>query len=152
MNLRPWSACVAFAIVSALSQSSALAQEAPVAGLWKNIDDRSGKPRGLIRIVEVDGELVGRIEQVFPEPGEDPSPSCARCSGTLKDQPLVGLPILRGFRRDGAGYGDGTILDPENGQTYRCRIALAEGGRKLDVRGYIGVPWLGRSQVWLREP
>jgi uncharacterized protein (DUF2147 family) len=152
MTLRPWSACVAFAMASALTATPALSQEPSVAGVWKNIDDRSGKPRGLIRIVEVDGELVGRIEQVFPGPDEDPSPRCALCAGALQDQPLVGLPILRGFRREGSGYGDGTILDPESGQTYRCRLALADGGRRLNVRGYVGVPWLGRSQVWLREP
>jgi uncharacterized protein (DUF2147 family) len=42
-------------------------------------------------------------------------------------------------------------LDPDEGEVYKCRIALLEDGRKLDVHGYIGIPLFGRSQTWIRK-
>jgi uncharacterized protein (DUF2147 family) len=60
--------------------------------------------------------------------------------------------ILTGLTKDGTNYVGGQILDPDNGKVYRSKIRLIDAGRKLDVRGYIGIPALGRSQVWLRQP
>ena len=61
------------------------------------------------------------------------------------------MTILSGMKRDGDEYNGGNILDPDNGKVYRSKLALADGGKKLNVRGYIGIPMLGRSQIWLRE-
>lgn len=127
------------------------AQEPSPIGLWKNIDDVTGKPRALIRIVDHAGELQGRIEKIFFEPGEDQNPKCVKCEGELKDKPTLGMMILSGFSVIGAIYDDGRILDPENGQLYKSRMTLVEEGKKLIVRGYIGIPLIGRSQTWLRE-
>jgi len=128
-----------------------MAQEASPVGLWKNIDDHSGKPKALIRIVESGGELQGKIEKLFREPGQEPNPKCDKCTGELKDQPILGMTILTKMKRDGDQYGGGEILDPDNGKVYRSKLALIDGGKKLDVRGYIGIPLLGRTQTWLRE-
>ena len=127
------------------------AQEQSPIGLWKNIDDVTGKPRALIRIVEHAGELQGRIEKIFFEPGEDQNPKCIKCEGELKDKPTLGMMILSGFSLVAGEYNDGKILDPENGKLYKSRMLLAEDGKKLTVRGYIGIPLFGRSQTWLRE-
>jgi uncharacterized protein (DUF2147 family) len=129
----------------------ALAQEPSPAGLWRNIDDTTGKAKALIRVTEHSGEFSGRIEKIFPEPGEDPNPKCDKCEGTLKGQPNLGMTIMSGFRLDGTEYGGGTILDPENGKYYKSKMSLADGGKKLNVRGYVGIPLFGRSQTWLRE-
>lgn len=126
-------------------------QEATPIGLWKNIDDVSGKPRALIRIVEQAGELQGRIEKIFLQPGEEENPKCLKCEGGLKDQPTLGMTILSGFPAAGNDYSGGTILDPENGKYYKSRMTLVDDGKKLIVRGYIGIPLIGRSQTWLRE-
>lgn len=126
----------------------ALAQIPTPAGLWTTFNDSSGKPAGLVRIEERDGEFVGSVVQVYSE--ADPNPLCELCEGALKDKPVLGMIILRGLRLDGDNYGGGTILDPDEGRTYRCTAALLEGGRKLEVRGYLGFPWLGRSQTWVR--
>jgi uncharacterized protein (DUF2147 family) len=120
-------------------------------GLWRNIDDVSGKPRVLIRIVEQAGELQGRIEKIFLQPGEEENPKCIKCEGVLKDQPTLGMTILSGFPAAGIEYSGGTILDPENGKFYKSRMTLADDGKKLIVRGYIGIPLFGRSQTWVRE-
>lgn len=129
----------------------ACAQEASPVGLWKNIDDVSGKPKALIRISEEKGELRGQIEKLFPAPGEDPNPKCTACSGAKKDQPVIGMVFMSGLKKNGDEYTDGEILDPDNGKVYRSKMSLADGGKKLKVRGYVGVPMFGRSQVWVRQ-
>ncbi|USX22988.1 DUF2147 domain-containing protein [Oxalobacteraceae bacterium OTU3REALA1] len=144
--------CVAaLALAAALVSSAVLAQTASPAGLWKNIDDVSGKPRALIRITETNGTLEGKIEKVFPGPTESQNPKCEKCEGANKDAPIVGLVILSGLKKDGDAYADGQILDPDNGKLYSSKAQLADGGKKLNVRGYIGVPMLGRSQTWVRQ-
>ena len=126
--------------------------EAPTpAGLWQTVSDRTGQPGGLIRVVEVDGEYIGTVVAVFSPPAPDPHPLCNLCEGDLKDKPVVGMIILRGVRRSGDSYSTGRILDPDEGQVYKCRIALLDEGRKLEVRGFIGIPLLGRSQTWTRK-
>jgi uncharacterized protein (DUF2147 family) len=119
--------------------------------LWKNIDDATGKPRALIRITESNGTLQGRIEKVFPAPNESQNPTCEKCEGANKNAPIVGLVILNGLKKDGDAYAGGQILDPDNGKLYSSKVKLTDGGKKLDVRGYIGVPMLGRTQTWLRQ-
>jgi uncharacterized protein (DUF2147 family) len=120
-------------------------------GLWQNIDDASGKPRALVRITELNGKLIGKIEKVFPAPGEDANPKCEKCEGVNKNAPIIGLQILGGLTKDGDEYVGGQILDPDNGKTYSSRVRLTDEGKKLNVRGYIGTPLLGRSQTWIRQ-
>jgi uncharacterized protein (DUF2147 family) len=127
------------------------AQAASPVGLWKNIDDATGKPRALVRITETQGTLQGRIERVFPAPGESPDPKCVKCEGANRNAPVVGLVIMSGLRKSDDEYVDGQILDPDNGSTYRSKVKLLDNGQKLSVRGYIGIPVLGRTQVWLRD-
>ena len=128
----------------------AYAQAPSPVGLWETVSDKLGKPDGRVRIVEVDGELRGTVVQVYSPPNEKPDPVCEKCVGALKDRPVVGMAILTGVLRTPAGYSDGEILDPNNGKTYRCRITLEEGGRKLAVRGYLGISLFGRTQAWTR--
>ena len=126
------------------------AEDSPV-GLWKNIDDKTGKPKALIRITETGGELQGKIERLFVEADADKNPKCDKCEGVNKDQPIIGMTILFGLKKDGDEYTGGKILDPANGKLYSSKITAVENYKKLNVRGYIGTPFLGRSQVWVRE-
>ena len=142
---------LALIITAALSIAPAFADDASPVGLWKNIDDVSGKPKALIRITESNGALQGKIEQLFRAPNEDQNPKCEKCEGARKDQPVVGLVIMTGLKKDGDEYNGGEILDPDNGKVYRSKMHLTDSGKKLSVRGYIGVPMLGRSQVWVRQ-
>ena len=119
-------------------------------GLWKTIDDATGEPRGLVRIREVNGQYEGRIEKIFPKPGDEPNPKCDKCAGVLHDQPVIGMIILWDLTKQGDEYQGGQILDPENGKTYRARMKLMDNGQKLDVRGFIGFSLFGRSQIWIR--
>lgn len=132
------------------SPGVAQGQQPDLAGLWKTIGDRSGQADSLVRIVENNGEYVGVVVTVFSPPAADANPVCALCRGELKDKPVVGMTILRGLRRQGDSYAGGAILDPDDGDTYRCTVRLLESGRKLEMRGYIGLPIFGRTQVWIR--
>ncbi|WP_049764183.1 DUF2147 domain-containing protein [Polaromonas sp. JS666] len=142
---------VGLILAAALMAPPVRADDASPAGLWRNVDDVSGKPRALIRITESNETLQGRIEKVFPGPTEDPNPKCDKCQGANKDAPVIGLVILNGLTKDGDEYGGGQILDPDNGKVYRSKVRLTDNGKKLSVRGYIGVPMLGRSQTWVRQ-
>lgn len=132
---------------------ASLAADAGVLGRWKTFSDKTGKPESVVRIAEADGEIRGTIETIYPEPNEDPNPKCDKCPDEFKGKPVRGLTFLWGFKREGAGLSTGKILDPEEGSIYNCRIELADGGKTLKVRGYVGMPLFGRTQSWQRvEP
>ena len=120
-------------------------------GRWKTVDDASGKPKSIVSIWEEGGLLFGKVEEILDPKPDDPDPRCVKCSGELKEQPIVGLRILWSFRKDGERWSGGKILDPENGKTYRCNLALVDGGHKLLVRGFIGIALIGRTQTWIRD-
>ena len=52
---------------------------------------------------------------------------------------------------DGDEFNGGEIVDPKNGKVYKAKMHMTDAGKKLNVRGYIGMPMLGRSQVWVRQ-
>jgi uncharacterized protein (DUF2147 family) len=133
-----------------LCAGAALAQSASPAGLWKTFNDRTGDADALVRIVEERGEFVGRVEKVFSPPNDSPNPVCEQCPGEFRNQPVVGMAILRGVRRVQGGYTEGMILDPEEGANYRCNVALKDAGQRLEIRGFIGLPLFGRTQIWTR--
>ncbi len=133
-----------------LISSAAWAQQSTPAGLWRSIDDETGKPKALIRITERNGEFNGKIEKLFRAQGEDQNPKCELCEGDRKDQPIIGMTILTGMKPQGEEYAGGQILDPASGKIYKSKMTVIDNGRKLDVRGYVGVPMLGRTQTWIR--
>jgi len=140
---------LAFATLATASLFAS-AQTTPV-GLWKTIDDESGKEKTLLRIQEASGQLTGTVEK-FLDPATKPDMKCDLCSDERKGQPILGMQILRGLKptNDKARWDGGEILDPNKGKIYKSRITLIEGGKKLEMRGYIGAPLLGRTQVWIR--
>ncbi|MFC5478010.1 DUF2147 domain-containing protein [Massilia suwonensis] len=133
------------------TSAAALAQNNSPVGVWKTIDDETGKPKALVRITEENGALQGKIEKLFRGPNEDQNPKCTACTDSRKDQPMIGLTIVSGLKKDGNEYTGGEILDPAKGKVYKSKATLRDGGQKLEVRGYIGAPMFGRSQVWQRE-
>ncbi|RPH40268.1 MAG: DUF2147 domain-containing protein [Burkholderiales bacterium] len=143
------SAAFGATLAASLFAPAALAQstDSPV-GLWKSIDDETKQPKALIRIEEKAGALVGRIEKILTD---KPDAVCEKCTDARKDKPVQGMTILTGLKKDGDEWAGGEILDPNNGKLYKAKLKLAEAGRKLELRGYIGIPTLGRTQTWIRE-
>ena len=128
--------------------ASGAADQASPVGHWRTFDDKTGRERGLMRIWEQNGVLYGSIEATV-DPA-DARKTCDECTDDRKGKPIIGLNIIRGLHRDGERWDGGEILDPENGKTYSCSLRLTDKGRKLIVRGYLGISLLGRSQFWLR--
>ena len=117
-------------------------------GLWQTISDKTGKPEGYIRIVQAGDELRGTIERGMP--GDDPDELCTKCPGERKNQKKIGMTIISGLHRKDDWWSGGEILDPDNGTLYRCKLRAVDSGRKLEVRGYIGISLFGRTQTWVR--
>jgi uncharacterized protein (DUF2147 family) len=144
------SLCAISAALIVSGSGAAGSDAASPLGIWTTIDDASHKPRALVEISEHDGVLSGRIVRLFREPDEDPDPRCEDCTGPRHDQPVLGMTILWNMRRHGDIWEGGEILDPEDGSVYRCKLHPVGDGSKLEVRGFIGIALLGRTQTWTR--
>ena len=140
----------AVAFVLATASVLAMAQNTPV-GLWRTIDDDGKTEKSTVRITSAGGVLTGKVEHIT-----DPAKAnekCVKCEDDRKDQPIVGMVIINGAKQDAEEtdkWTGGMILDPAKGSTYKLILKLTDGGKKLDVRGYIGSPMFGRTQTWIR--
>ena len=127
---------------------AAVHAQATPAGLWKTIDDESKTEKSYVRISETGGVLSGKIEKLLDPTKQDSV--CDKCSDARKDQKVLGMTIVDGVKKnaDEPYWDGGTILDPNNGKTYKVRMTPKDGGKALEVRGYIG-PFY-RNQQWIR--
>lgn len=127
----------------------AQAKDSPV-GRWKTIDDATGKVKSVVEIQQSrDGSFAGRVVEIL-DTKDGPNPACDKCKGKLKDKPIKGMTILWGLKTDGNGkWSGGHVLDPENGKTYKSKLELLDGGRKLGMSGCIA--FICRQQVWVRQ-
>jgi len=143
---------VALGLAFAFASGFAAAQAASPAGLWKTVDDKTKKEKSLVRIVESNGVYTGKVEKVI-DPDAPKDAICKDCTDERKDQPVVGMTIIRNMKQsygDKAVFEGGDVLDPNNGKVYKAKLKLIDNGSKLEVRGYIGLPMLGRTQTWQR--
>ncbi|OYQ39044.1 hypothetical protein CHU94_16665 [Rhodoferax sp. TH121] len=131
-----------------LSALTAMAQMTPV-GLWKTIDDKDGSAKSEIRIVDNGGVVSGKIERDL-NPKAKPDDKCTECKDDRKDQPIIGLELIRGLKKtEGKDIWEGgTIVEPSSGKVYKMTMTPIEGGKKIEMRGYIG--FFYRTQTWIR--
>lgn len=129
---------VLFMAVSVMAQSTS-----PI-GVWKTIDDETGKAKSHVEIYKgSDGKLHGKIVKLLLKSNDS---VCEDCPGDRKGQKLVGMEIIWDMEKDGDEYDDGKIFKADNGKTYKGKIWVEDG--KLMVRGYIG--FIYRTQEWER--
>lgn len=120
-----------------------------ITGKWKTIDDETGKVKSIVEIYLKDGKAHGKILEIFRAAHEDQNPNCRKCSDERKDQPVIGMEIIRDLIQDDLEWEDGTILDPENGKVYDCKLWVDEENPDiLNVRGYVA--FFFRTQYWER--
>jgi uncharacterized protein (DUF2147 family) len=143
---------IAAAALLALVAGHALGAEPTAAGLWQAVDQETGQPTGWFLIRDHDGIYDGTIVKMYLKPGESMNVVCDRCTDDRHDKPWLGLDIIRGMKRDGLQYKDGTILDPRYGQVYGAMMTLSPDGQSLVVRGYFGISLFGQNQYWTRLP
>jgi len=117
-------------------------------GLWQAFNDQ-GKLTGYIRVTEHQGIYRGVVEKGLPTDTADKK--CTACKDYRKDQPMLGMEIFAGVRRNGEVFDGGEILEPFSGNVYRVKIEMQESGNIMKVRGYQGVSLFGRTQYWRRE-
>ncbi|KAI1692927.1 hypothetical protein Ddc_23250 [Ditylenchus destructor] len=112
---------------------------------------RHKQERSTVRISEVGGVLMGKIEKIT-DPTKQTA-KCDECEDDRKGQPIIGMPSSANVKKNSGDtelWDGGDILDPSNGKVYRVRLKPVDGGKKLEVRGFIGMPLLGRTQTWIR--
>ena len=124
------------------------AERSDFEGLWVSVDDVSNQRKSEINIYVESGKLYGQISRLLL--AEDQGKRCVECKGPKKNQPIEGLTIIEGLEWDGDAWTGGKILDPANGKQYSCTLTL-EDPTTLNVRGYLGISLLGRTQTWYKQ-
>ncbi|MDQ3161104.1 MAG: DUF2147 domain-containing protein [Pseudomonadota bacterium] len=125
------------------------AQQEPT-GRWLTLDEASGKPEGIVEIYQArDGSFAGRVAEIL-DTSHGKNPLCPKCTGSNRGKPILGMVTLWGLRPAGKGHwSGGRVLDPKNGRTYKSKIELLNGGRKLGMSGCLG--FICRQQIWIRQ-
>jgi uncharacterized protein (DUF2147 family) len=138
-------------VLMASSLLTGMAMANSPVGQWQTSDEKTGELKSVVIIFEQQGVMKGRVEKILRKDA-DPAAKCDKCSDDRKNQPVVGLEIIRGAKKASGKnvWEDGEILDPENGRTYALRLTPIENGAKLEVRGSFGP--IGRTQTWVRVP
>ena len=132
-----------------LLASMAASAADPVVGRWKTIDDETGKAKSIVEITQnSNGTFSGRITEILSS-DKGPNPICDKCKDDRKNKPVKGMEIIRGMKKEGAGYAGGTILRPADGKVFKSKMTLADGGKKLNVSGCVA--FICKEQVWIRQ-
>lgn len=133
-----------------LFYTTAMAQD--ITGTWRYIDDKTGEPKGLVKIEkQANGTFSGTALKATPRPGYTPKELCSNCPAPYTNKPIIGMQVITGLKsEDEINYTDGRIIDPVSGKIYKLKGKISANGKKLFLRGYIGVSAMGRNQTWLR--
>ena len=141
------------AATALLTLSPALADDQGPVGRWGTLDAKTHAVGSIVDITESNGTLQGIVVKLVQLPGQDRSAmqtTCTQCTGALKDKPINGLPIFWNLKRDGDEWTGGTILDSSSGNTYSLKMHLTDGGQKMILRAYLGIPLVGKDGIWVR--
>lgn len=118
-----------------------------IVGKWKTFDDQTGDAKSIVEISEKGGKYHGKVIEILNPAKKDSK--CEKCPGNDKGKPIEGLEIIKNLSKKGEEYTGGTIIDPQSGKEYKCSIKT-NGKTKLEVRGYVGISLIGRTQTWTK--
>ena len=139
------------AVVFSSLSSLAFAQD--ITGTWKNIDDKTGSSKAILEIrQESNGTFTAKVIKITPRPGYTPKESCVNCPAPYTNKPILGMDVLTGLKYvEGLNFSGGKIIDPLSGNIYSMKAKLSPNGKRLNLRGYVGISALGRSQTWIKN-
>ena len=135
------------------SSLSSLAFAQDITGTWKNIDDKTGSSKAVLEIrQEANGTFTAKVIKITPRPGYTPKESCVNCPAPYTNKPILGMDVLTGLKYvEGLNFSGGKIIDPLSGNIYSMKAKLSANGKRLNLRGYVGISALGRSQTWIKN-
>lgn len=141
-----------YSVIAAMFLSSSISFAQDLTGTWQQIDDKTGSPKALIEMNKLnDGTYVGKITKVTPRPGYTPRETCVNCPEPYTNKPILGLDVIKGLKETAPdNYAGGQVLDPLTGKIYNLKGRISTNGKRLTLRGYLGISAIGRSQTWLR--
>jgi uncharacterized protein (DUF2147 family) len=138
----------------AISLSSFLTAAESIEGYWKSIEERTGQQLSIVEIRKGDdGKFHGKIVYRYPNASGNALTHCTKCAAPNTNKPILGLEILYGFKEDPNkpdSYIDGRVLEATSGKIYKGKASVTSGGKRLRMRGYMGISALGRTVVWIR--
>ena len=139
------------AVVFSSLSSLAFAQD--ITGTWKNIDDKTGSSKAVLEIrQESNGTFTAKVIKITPRPGYTPKETCINCPAPYTNKPILGMDVLTGLKYvEGLNFSGGKIIDPLSGNIYSMKAKLSPNGKRLNLRGYVGISALGRSQTWIKN-
>ncbi|GAA4460042.1 DUF2147 domain-containing protein [Nibrella saemangeumensis] len=145
MNRLILSLFLLFVVLTAFAPSNS---SDAVVGTWLN-----GTKKGHVQIYKQGdryyGKLIHLTEPNDPATGK-PKTDNKNTNASLRNRPILGLNIMQGFKYDGDNeWVDGKIYNPEDGKEYSCKMTLKDPNT-LDVRGYVGISLIGKTQTWTR--
>ncbi len=119
-----------------------------IIGKWKTIDDETTEAKSVVEIYKKDDAYYGQIVKLFPAENVDPDPICDKCPSDDDrfNKKIIGMEIIKGLQMSGNEYTGGTVLKPDEGKIYKCKIWIEND--KLFIRGYWGLFY--RTQEWLK--
>lgn len=133
---------------------NAFAKQNDIVGKWQTIDDKTHQARSIIEITSQGKKYQGKIVGTYRKTDHlllTKRNICHDCKGKYRNKDLIGEKIIWGLYKKRSNHWDnGRIVDPSTGRVYRVSMSLSDEGKKLRVHGYIGIPLLGRTQVWNR--
>ena len=137
-----------------LSLASVTAFSSTIEGFWHSIDDKTGEKLSIIEIrKDAKNEYNGTIVHRYPVPGAKALSHCTKCTGALKNKPILGMQLFTGFKDDpnkANEYIDGQVIEPKSGKIYKGKAVVTSDGKRLRLRGYVGISALGRTVIWIR--
>ncbi|MCE7064720.1 DUF2147 domain-containing protein [Dyadobacter sp. CY326] len=93
------------------------------------------------------GKLVWSLDLLEAD-GLTPKKDVNNTNEKLRTRSMLNIDLLKNFIFSDGLWDEGKMYDPKSGKTYNCLIKLRN--EKMEVRGYVGIPLLGRTTYWER--